>query len=168
MIVIGGNVRVRKSLAAVMAAVLLLASGAGEALAQKKPPYWASISAGKARTRTGPGRQFPAMWLYQRPQLPVKVIETFPNWRKVQDPDGATGWMQANLLSDARTAIVRGEIRPMRAEPDVSASVSWRAEPGVVGTITDCADGWCRFEVAGKAGYIETSHIWGAEELGGE
>lgn len=168
MTVMGGNVRVGKSLAAALAAVLILVLGTGDAFAQKKPPYWASISAGKARARTGPGRQFPATWLYQRPHLPVKVIETFPNWRKVQDPDGATGWMQANLLSEERTAIVRGEIRPMRAKPDIGASISWRAEPGVVGSITDCSDGWCRFEVAGKAGYIETSHIWGAENLGDE
>lgn len=168
MIVKGGQVRAIKSLAAAVAAMLIMAGGAGEAVAQKKPPYWASISAGKARMRTGPGRQFPASWLYQRAGLPVKVVETFPNWRKVQDPDGATGWMQANLLSEQRTAIVRGEVRPMRARPDIGAAISWRAEPGVVGTLTDCAGGWCRFEVNGKAGYIETSHIWGAEDLGGE
>lgn len=145
----------------------LIGITANEAAAQKKPPYWASISAGKARMRAGPGRQFPASWLYQRANLPVKVIETYPNWRKVEDPDGTIGWIQANLLSEDRTAIVRGEIRPLRASPDSSASISWRAEPGVVGKITDCDDGWCRIEVKGRAGYIETRHIWGADEIPG-
>lgn len=168
MILKGGIVRAGKSLAVAVAVMSLLGPGSDAAIAQKKPPYWASIAAGKARMRTGPGRQFPASWLYQRANLPVKVIETYPNWRKVQDPDGATGWMQANLLSEERTGIVRGEIRPMRAAPDIAAKVSWRAEPGVVGGISDCAEGWCRLEVGGKAGYIETSHIWGAEELDGE
>ena len=129
--------------------------------AQKKLPYWSSINAGKARMRTGPGQQFPASWLYQRAGLPVKVLAIYPNWRKVEDPDGTQGWMQANLLSDKRTAIVRGEVRPMRDKPQADARIVWRAEPGVVGKITDCANGWCKFDVTGRIGYIEAAHLWG-------
>ncbi len=141
--------------------VALLATSTA-ALADNKTPYWGSIGAGKARMRTGPGQQFPASWLYQRAGLPVKVIATYPSWRKIEDPDGTQGWMQANLLSDKRTAIVRGEVRAMRERPDLAAKIVWRAEPGVVGKITDCMSGWCKFDVAGRIGYIETAHIWGA------
>ena len=130
--------------------------------AQKKVPYWSSINAGKARMRTGPGQQFPASWMYQRAGLPVKVLATYPNWRKIEDPDGTQGWMQANLLSDKRTAIVRDEVRPMREKPKADARIVWRAEPGVVGKISDCANGWCKFDVTGRLGYIEAAHIWGA------
>ncbi len=131
------------------------------ASAQKKPPYWASISAGKARMRTGPGREFPANWMYQRADLPVRVIETYPNWRKIEDPDGTKGWVQANLLSENRTALVTGDVREMRASADAGAIVVWRAEPGVVGRISQCARGWCLFDVLGRSGYIQTSHVWG-------
>lgn len=142
-------------------AVALLTLAAGDALAQRQPPYWASIAAGKARMRAGPGRNFPASWLYQRADLPIKVIATYPNWRKIEDPDGTSGWMQANLLSEDRTAIVTGDIRPMRATPDRGAHIVWRAEPGVIGKISDCEDGWCRLNVKGRAGYVEVGHIWG-------
>ena len=151
-----------------VAVAMLLTLVGGEALAQRQPPYWASISAGKARMRAGPGRNFPANWLYQRADLPIRVIATYPNWRKIEDPDGTQGWMQANLLSEDRTAIVTGAIRPMRATPDRDAHIVWRAEPGVVGRISDCEDGWCRLDVNGRAGYIEMAHIWGvgqSEEL---
>lgn len=141
--------------------VALLATSTA-ALAENKVPYWGSIGAGKARMRSGPGQQFPASWLYQRAGLPVKVIATYPSWRKIEDPDGTQGWMQANLLSDKRTAMVRGEVRAMRERPDLSAKIVWRAEPGVIGKITDCANGWCKFDVTGRIGYIETAHIWGA------
>jgi SH3-like domain-containing protein len=130
--------------------------------AQKALPYWASISTGEARMRTGPGRQFPASWVYRRAGLPVKVIETYPNWRKVQDPDGTTGWIQANLIGETRTAVVVGGIREMRANPASNATVVWRAESGVVGAISQCARGWCLFDVKGRQGFIETSAIWGA------
>jgi len=146
---------------ACLSIVALLATSTA-ALAENKVPYWGSIGAGKARMRTGPGQQFPASWLYQRAGLPVKVIATYPSWRKIEDPDGTQGWMQANLLSDKRTAVVRGEVRAMREKPDLSAKIVWRAEPGVIGKITDCANGWCKFDVTGRIGYIETAHIWGA------
>ncbi len=135
-------------------------------LAQNKPPYWASISAGQAKMRTGPGRQFPASWLYQRVNLPVKVIETYPNWRKIEDPDGATGWMQANLLSNDRTGLVIGQIRPLRDAPSADARVIWRAEPGVVGKLSECGRGWCKLDVSGRMGFIEAAHLWGAAPPG--
>ena len=131
------------------------------ASAKKKVPYWASISAGKARMRTGPGREFPAKWLYQRADLPVRVIESYPNWRKIEDPDGVRGWVQANLLSELRTALVTGDVREMKAKADTAAHTVWRAQPGVVGRISQCAQGWCLFDVHGRTGFIQTSHIWG-------
>jgi SH3-like domain-containing protein len=151
-----------RGVAAFAASALMLLSADG-AIAQKKPPYWASITAAKARMRTGPGRNFPASWLYQRAGLPVKVVETYPNWRKVEDPDGTQGWMQANLLSEDRTAMVVGEVRTLRASPDNAGKVNWRAEPGVIGKLSECAQGWCRIDVNGRAGFVEARYLWGAD-----
>ena len=124
-------------------------------------PYWASISVDRARMRKGPSMDVPVLWEYRRKDLPVKVIARHDLWRKVEDPDGAQGWMAARLLSRTRTAIVTGGIRPMREAPKPGSAVAYRAEPGVVGRITDCNDGWCRFDVKGRKGWIETAHIWG-------
>lgn len=165
---VGMNFRMRKILCCFLAIAAVAVTGLGDAMAQKKPPYWASIAAGKAYMRSGPGRQFPASWLFVRAALPVKVIETYPNWRKVEDPDGQQGWMQANLLSEDRTGMIRGETQPLRASPDAGAKISWRAEAGVVGKLSDCAQGWCKFDANGKAGYVETAHIWGGDDLPGD
>jgi SH3-like domain-containing protein len=126
-------------------------------------PYWASISAGDALMRSGPGRNFPATWRYRRADLPVKVVQVHQTWRKLREADGTEGWMAAALLSAERTAMVVGDVRPMRAAPDAGARILWRAEPGVVGKIAHCAAGWCEFDVQGRVGYIAVSHIWGAE-----
>lgn len=150
-------------LALVMLAIGATALTIEDAQAQRKPPYFASISAGKARMRTGPGRQYPASWLYKREDLPIKVIDIYGEWRKIEDPDGTQGWMQVNLLSDARTAMVKGTILSMRESPRFNARVTWRAAPGVVGRISRCAGGWCYFDVHGRGGYVEISHIWGAD-----
>lgn len=147
---------------------LLLAIGLGvtsaDAQSERKTPYWASIVATKAMMRTGPGRNYPATWLYLRADLPIKVIETYPNWRKVQDPGGETGWMLQRLLQDTRTALVTGtEPRPMYESPDAGSRLRYRAEPGVVGRISRCASGWCQLDVGGRRGFIRTEHVWGVE-----
>jgi SH3-like domain-containing protein len=130
---------------------------------EKAPPYWASISASAARMRTGPGEQYPATWLYNRVGLPVRVIKTYPDWRQIRDPDGAEGWVFAKLLTSKRTAMVTGEVRELRASPDSAAAVRWRAQPGVVGTISGCGAGWCELNVDGRKGYVETGALWGVD-----
>lgn len=152
----------KATVAAFLAGAMLVASGAA-AQKQKPVPYWVSISAAKARMRTGPGVNFPANWEYVRADMPLQVMQVRQEWRKVRDPDGGEGWMRSFLLSEQRTAIVRGAIRPLRAAPDAGAKIVWRVEPGVVGRISHCAAGWCEFDVHGRAGYIETAGIWGVD-----
>ena len=142
-------------------AISLAVVGPAAAQSDPKLPYWASISVDEARMRKGPSPDVPVTWEYRRKDLPVKVIARHETWRKIEDPDGTQGWMAARLLSRTRTAIVTGEIRPMREEPDTSAAVAFRAQPGVVGRITDCQKGWCLFNVGGRKGWIQTDHIWG-------
>lgn len=143
------------------AAVLMTTVGPAAAQSDVALPYWASINVDEARMRKGPSPDVPVIWEYRRKDLPVKVVARFETWRKIEDPDGTQGWMAARLLSRTRTAIVTGEIRPMREDASVSAAVAYRAEPGVVGRITDCKNGWCLFDVKGRKGWVQTDHIWG-------
>ncbi len=146
---------------------LLLAAwtgAVGVAEAQREPPYYASIAAGRAMMRTGPGQNYPATWLYVRPDLPIRVIGVREDWRRVQDPDGTIGWMLVRLLSDQRSGIVRGAgPQPMYESASTAAPVRYRAEPGVVGRVSDCGDGWCQFDVGGRRGYIRAETLWGVE-----
>ena len=144
------------------AALLLLATTTPAAAQDKTPPYWASIASGEAMMRTGPGRNYPGIWLYKRRDLPVRVVKTYPNWRMIEDPDGTKGWMLVTLLSDQRTAIVKpGEPRDIHIEASDSSRVRYRAEHGLVGRIDKCGAGWCRITVGRREGYIRTSDIWG-------
>ena len=144
-----------------IATALMATVGPAAAQSDVALPYWASINVAEARMRKGPSPDVPVIWEYRRKDLPVKVVARFETWRKIEDPDGTQGWMAARLLSRTRTAIVTGGVRPMREDASASAAVAYRAEPGVVGRITDCKDGWCLFDVKGRKGWIQTDHIWG-------
>ena len=148
-----------------LTALLILGLTAPAAAQDKQPPYWASIASGQAMTRTGPGKNYPGVWLYQRRDLPVRVVKKYENWRLIQDPDGAQGWMLVTLLSDRRTAIVKkGDPRPVRVEPNDGGKVRYLAEAGVVGRIDHCATGWCHIEVGKRDGFIRSSDLWGVAE----
>jgi SH3-like domain-containing protein len=149
----------------VCAALLLLVTAGPAAAQEKQPPYWASIASGQAMTHTGPGRNYPNVWLYQRRDLPVRVVKKYENWRLIQDPDGAQGWMLVTMLSDRRTAIVKaGDPRPIRVGPSDGAKVAYQAEHGVVGRISKCKDGWCRIDIGNHRGYVREADIWGVAD----
>ena len=147
------------------AITIALAAPAIAALVNKKPPYFASISAGKARMRTGPGRTYPASWQYQRADLPVKVLDVYDHgaWYKVEDPGGIQGWMIGKLVSETRTGLVMGTVAELRDSPREGGRVRWRAAPGVVGRLSKCARGWCYFDARGRGGYVEAVRLWGVE-----
>ena len=146
-------------------AAVVLALAAPAAAQDKTPPYWASIASGEAMMRAGPGRNYPGIWLYKRRDLPVRVVQVYPNWRKIEDPDGVKGWMLVTLLSDRRTAIVKpGEPRDIHVRADANAPVRYRAEAGVVGRIEQCDGRWCQIKIGKREGYIAQGDIWGVGE----
>lgn len=145
-------------------AMLALIASVGQAQSTRKTPYWVSIKADEARMRTGPSTEFPVKWVFKRKLLPLKVVAVHEDWRKIQDPDGDQGWMHLSLISPDRTALVTGTgVGALRDEPQATARIAWRVEPGVVGRIEECQKGWCRLDVAGRTGYIEAERLWGDE-----
>lgn len=126
-------------------------------------PYWASISASEAMMRTGPDRTYPALWVYKRRDLPLRVVQISGAWRRVQEQDGTAGWMLASLLSARRTGVVTGMFRPIREARDETSRLLWQAEPGVVGRISKCDGKWCRIAIGDRTGFIQQSGLWGTD-----
>ncbi len=139
-------------------------SDMGMAQEEIETPYWASIKSDEANARVGPATDFQIAWIYQRKNLPVKVIKRYGPWREIEDPDGTQSWIYSTLLTRLRTAYVIGGIRNMHAEPSAQSKVLWRAEPGVVGKLGDCIEGYCQFDVTGRVGYVDMRGLWGAGE----
>ena len=144
--------------------IALVLFAAVPATAQDRPvPYWASLRAGVVNMRVGPSESYPVSWVYRRAMLPVKVIRLYQGWRLVRDQDGAEGWIVARLLNPLRSAVVTGKgLAPMRAEADGASGLRWNLEPGVVGKLRECENGWCQLDVGGHKGWVEQKRLWGA------
>jgi len=142
------------------------ASAAQAAFALRPVPYWASLKANEVYMRVGPGEDYRINWIYRRQHLPVKVLRIMQNWRLVQDPQGATGWIMVNMLVIGHDGFVIGQDpAEMHEAADAGSRLLWRLEPGVLGKIGDCGHGWCKFTVNGRAGFVRQDALWGAAEL---
>ncbi|MHB9880987.1 SH3 domain-containing protein [Pacificimonas sp. ICDLI1SI03] len=124
-------------------------------------PRFVSLGTNEARMRAGPGRDYPAKWMYVREGLPLEVVDEWGIHRKVRDPDGQEGWMDKALLSGARTGMIVGKVTTARARPELDAPPVWRAEPGVIVRVQLCESGWCRVQVDGRAGFVKNLDLWG-------
>lgn len=152
----------KKSGIPALAAMTMVVLASPAAAQDRAPPYWASIASGQAMTRAGPGRTYPGLWLYQRRDLPVRVLKVYDNWRLIEDPDGDKGWMLVSLMSAQRTALVTpGEPAAIHEKKAAASRVAYRAEPGVAVRLERCDGRWCRVAIGKRRGWMAQSRLYG-------
>jgi SH3-like domain-containing protein len=130
-------------------------------------PRFVSLKSDRVNVRGGPTKDHDVTWIFTRSGLPVEVTAEFDNWRRIRDWEGSEGWVYHSLLSGRRTALVsaklksKGELLALYGSADPKSSIVARLEPGVVGTVKKCTDGWCRVVGSGFDGYIQQERLWG-------
>lgn len=126
-------------------------------------PRFVSLRADEANIRTGPGTRYPIQWKYLRDGIPLEIIEEFDHWRKIRDPDGASGWVHQTMLSGERMAVVLGKTpHILRKDAEEEARGVIKVEPGVVARLLACTPQWCRIQVAARKGWLKKVYLWGA------
>jgi len=125
-------------------------------------PRFVSLKAGEVNMRVGPGTRYSINWVYKREGLPVEIIQEFDQWREIRDSEGTIGWVHKLMLQAKRMAIIKSSTGTLRHTPEEHAKPLLRVESGVTGRLLECERDWCRMQIAGRKGWIEKKHIWGA------
>ncbi len=134
---------------------------ATEGLSGLPVPRFVTVKSDRAYLRAGPGDRYPVTWVYVRKGLPVEVVREYGIWRQVRDIGGSVGWMNKQLISGNRTAIVAGKVRTLYGTPDLQGRAMWRIAPGAIVRVVLCSEAWCRVDRGGKSGYILRAQLWG-------
>jgi SH3-like domain-containing protein len=124
-------------------------------------PRFAALRADEVNLRAGPGTEYPAEWVFIRRALPIEITAEYGQWRKIRDFDGSEGWVHKSLLTGRRSVLVTGDVRTLRDSPGPEATAIARAEPGVIGRLLACENGWCEIEASGHKGWLPIAHLWG-------
>ncbi|MCS6878123.1 MAG: SH3 domain-containing protein [Geminicoccaceae bacterium] len=127
-------------------------------------PRFVSLAGEAINVRSGPGKNYPVRFVYSRIGLPVKIVEEFDVWRRVEDHEGDSGWIHGSLLSRRRTVLVIAPLAELRRTPAREARVLARAERGVIARLLDCKSEWCFVDLAGTRGWMERKALWGVLE----
>ena len=158
-----GTLRTALLIACVLGAGLSLPAAAAERgkVTNLPLPRFVSLKAAEGNVRRGPSLTHRIDWVFKRRDMPLVITDEFGHWRRVEDRDGAGGWMHYSLLSGVRTVIVEEDMAALRMKPDPEAPVNARAEAGVIAELGDCLAAWCRIEADGHRGWVEKSALWG-------
>jgi SH3-like domain-containing protein len=126
-------------------------------------PRYVSLKTSEGRARRGPARSHRVDWIFTRRDMPLRVTAEFEQWRRVEDAEGVGGWVHSLSLSGVRTALVTGDMVPMRNRPQPAATEVALLEHGVVARILSCEPDWCRLAVDGRRGWVDRRAIWGVD-----
>jgi SH3-like domain-containing protein len=101
---------------------------------------------------------------------PLEVIVPVEGWSKVRDVGGTIGWVERKALSDRRMLVVRVPLADVRAGPEDSAALAFRAEQNVLLEMAEqatsaaatAAPGWVKVRHRdGQNGFVRISQVFG-------
>ena len=156
-----------------LALALALMAGLGTALAEEARrgpetdlplPRFVSMKAAEGYARRGPSSTHRIDWVFTRRNMPLLLVDEYGQWRRVEDREGAGGWMHYSLLSGNRSVIVEEDGITLHRRPDPAAPPTARVQAGVVAWLGRCVPGWCDLEAGGAEGWAPTAALWGVAE----
>ncbi len=124
-------------------------------------PRFVTLKSDEANLRAGPGLEYPVLWQYRTPKLPVRVDAEFGIWRKIVDHDGTAGWMHGSVLSLKRMALIKVDMAKIHDNPDPSSTVLALAERNALMELQSCPKSWCKVKAANVSGWMKRQAIWG-------
>ncbi len=126
-------------------------------------PRYVSLKGGEGNARRGPSLSHRIDWVFRHAGMPLRVTAEFGHWRRVEDQDGAGGWVHYSLLSGVRTALVQEDMLELHSKPNPDSDVVARAEAGAIVRLHECTIDWCRVSGGGEKGWVPKATIWGVD-----
>ena len=124
-------------------------------------PRFVSLKGSEGNARRGPSLGHRIDWVFTHSGMPLRVTAEFGHWRRVEDRDGAGGWIHYSLLSGMRSVIVEEDLTNLHARPDEKSAIVARAEAGAIARLGECNRDWCEISAEDADGWVPKTAIWG-------
>jgi SH3-like domain-containing protein len=125
-------------------------------------PRYVSLKRGEVYGRKGPGKDYPALWVYRARGLPVQVVAETSEWRRVCDPQGGAAWINRSMVDGRRTVMAVGE-GPVTLSKSAAAGgpTAGLLAAHALANFDRCQGAWCKISVAGMSGWAPAGRLWG-------
>ena len=119
-----------------------------------------SLKNDKVNVRYGPGFDFPIKFIYFKKFLPVKIIDTKENFRRIVDHKKNSGWIHWTQLRKVNSLIILEDKIIFKKNSKFSEPIL-KIKKGRLVIIKKCLDSWCKIKTDNFEGWLQNSNVWG-------
>tara|TARA_B100001057_G_scaffold370193_1_gene374020 strand:- start:12 stop:569 length:558 start_codon:yes stop_codon:yes gene_type:complete len=128
-------------------------------------PRYVSLKSNDVNIRVGPSKNYPIEIKYIKKNYPLKVIEEYEEWRKVEDFKKNIGWVHKSLISGTRTGIILpNENKKIELLNTLDGNIIGEIGIGNIVYLEKCKIDWCLILVENFKGWVDKKYIWGVKE----
>jgi SH3-like domain-containing protein len=124
--------------------------------------YFRTLRNNKVNLRQGPSFDYPIKIFYKKKYLPVLILDSSDNFRKIKDHENNTGWIHVSQLSKKKAALANNDQIIMFKNPTIFSKPLIVLEKGRLCLILKCNDDWCKVKTDKYSGWIKKENLWGS------
>ena len=123
--------------------------------------YFSTLRNNTTNLRQGPSFDYPIKIFYKKKYLPVLVLDSSDNFRKIRDHENNTGWLHISQLSKKKAALANSKQVIMFKNSTIFSAPQVVLEKGRLCLILKCNDDWCKIKVDKYSGWVKKENLWG-------
>jgi len=128
-------------------------------------PRYVSLKSDDANIRVGPSKNYPIEIKFIKKNYPLKVLDEYEEWRKVEDFNRNIGWIHKSLISGIRTGIVlSNDNKKIQLLNTLDGDVIGEIGNGNIVFLEKCKIDWCLVSLGDFEGWMDKNYIWGVKE----
>ena len=126
--------------------------------------YFLMLKNNKVNVRYGPDRNSPIKYIYNKKNLPIKVIDKKENFRRIIDIKNNSGWIHTSQLRKGKSFILL-EDQLLFSKPTKYSKPILIILKGRLLLIKKCKVNWCKVKTEKYIGWLETKNVWGLNKI---
>ena len=119
-----------------------------------------SLKKNKVNVRYGPSFESPVKFIYNKIDLPIKLIDKKENWRRILDAKNNSGWIHSSQLKQINSIITLSD-KILFKRPTIFSKPIAKIKKGRVLIIQNCQTNWCKIKTNNIKGWIQRKNLWG-------
>ena len=128
-------------------------------------PRYVSLKSDDANIRVGPSLNYPIKIKYIIKNYPLKVLDEYEEWRKVEDFTKNIGWIHKRLITGTRTGIVLSkENKNIELLNTLDGNIIGEIGSGNIVNLEKCKVDWCLVSAENFKGWMNKKNIWGVKQ----
>ena len=123
--------------------------------------YFRALRNDTVNLRQGPSFDYPIKIFYKKKYLPVLILDSSDNFRKIKDHENNTGWIHISQLSKKKSALANNNQVVLFKNSTIFSKPEAILERGRLCLVLKCKDSWCKIKSGKYIGWVKKEDLWG-------